>query len=910
MIKNKKNIIISMIIIALFSFLSSTSAIKAVGVMIDDGTSAVAESSGKRAGTFSYSGGYGKVTINNKTSYISKLKVGTSIALCVEQKKDVTRAKGKTYTNLSTTVNSSYAKVYNWLLGAPGSRYKAAQIAVWALAATNFNWTKAKVIFLDEIGTIDSKTAENYWTGMLNASSDASNLAIWGALNGSNTQKVITYKYAGSPYTGSSSGNSGSGSSSGSDSDSDDEKTAAIYPACGLTGEVSDPADEDIVNNEAYTTSINAYCSVICREDVTIVTPSNEENGTNVFKAGSYFTIGNNSMENNYSDLKIIGTKTCRMVHLSGETIIDGVDITKFKDNLSVANKRVESDNATVQTAYTAMQTALAQLEAAKANQDTEKCEALEAEYSNCVKSTNSKYNSCLKETFTTTKSACTGKFTATYKCYCSKTSTTSTTMTEKQCNILIHSNESCKYSNGKCVCTSTSMTANNYSQKQCNLMEPLGCTYKSTGVGTCSYTAAQCKAKYNTTTACAKYQSEACTNMNTDFNDNYQDRYDEAVDAYNKALTAYNADLLEVIGLVQKLKDCSSMETVTYDFEPKLTIEYPVGLANTNNISYDYSGSLASTVTTEVEDNTTSGGEEIGSYAAGVDEKGNVSYQTYTVANVSSTGKKSYTITTTYDYYLSSSQGWNYVNKLDGASTKNLSSYNKTNQTYYYIGPHIPLSIGMVPGTYYFNIKISNLGEYDAKFGSHFSEKFDFSCEVIVESETKEKCDSTTSSSECCDSDDDLYPYCKKDAIGEGGTLIYRPIELGSATIAFPYINGNGRNPGANWSRTYSFSTNPVADFITYNRGVTGDEVYDLKPIYSITLTPSLIREIKAYNDAEADKGGYGDFNLTCVKGNRCISSFIHSTFNSYFSGTCSKVNSSTTGSFYSCADKPNEDI
>lgn len=95
---------------------------------------------------------------------------------------------------------------------------------------------------------------------------------------------------------------------------------------------------------------------------------------------------------------------------------------------------------------------------------------------------------------------------------------------------------------------------------------------------------------------------------------------------------------------------------------------------------------------------------------------------------------------------------------------------------------------------------------------------------------------------------------------------LVYRSIELNNP---FPDANGANemREMGKNWNST-------IADIvITNNRGVKTDKVYTLEPMYTITLTPTVIKEIQKYNaDTE-----YSDFNLNCDStGNFCTSSFL----------------------------------
>ncbi len=145
------------------------------------------------------------------------------------------------------------------------------------------------------------------------------------------------------------------------------------------------------------------------------------------------------------------------------------------------------------------------------------------------------------------------------------------------------------------------------------------------------------------------------------------------------------------------------------------------------------------------------------------------------------------------------------------------------------------------------------------------------------------ELCDPTV---ECCD------PPCDKSKV------VFRTISL---TNPFPGYNGSGRTPGDNWlskdeSDTPEDETNTlINNYILNNRSVSGGKVYDLTPMYKITLTPTLIEQIREYNSKIAD--GYSDDSLIkCDDDDNpdCVlppdrvyqSTFVHTTFKNSFSG------------------------
>lgn len=122
------------------------------------------------------------------------------------------------------------------------------------------------------------------------------------------------------------------------------------------------------------------------------------------------------------------------------------------------------------------------------------------------------------------------------------------------------------------------------------------------------------------------------------------------------------------------------------------------------------------------------------------------------------------------------------------------------------------------------------------------------------------------------------------------GIDVIYRQISLDNP---FPNDDGQGRDTGANWCYGYDCSnTNTTVNtYIRDNRGVQTEEIYkDLDPLYKIVLTPSIIKEIRKYNDTTS----YDDFNFVCdSNGEKCKSDFIRNSlnngkynFSNYFSG------------------------
>ena len=126
---------------------------------------------------------------------------------------------------------------------------------------------------------------------------------------------------------------------------------------------------------------------------------------------------------------------------------------------------------------------------------------------------------------------------------------------------------------------------------------------------------------------------------------------------------------------------------------------------------------------------------------------------------------------------------------------------------------------------------------------------------------------------------------------IKNGIDVIFRTIDLDDP---FPSIDANGRITGSNWCAGPEdcSNVNAVVDsVIINNRGVKTEELYkELDPLYKITLTPAIIKEIRKYNNTTR----YDDFNLVCdANKDNCKSDFIRTTldnnkynFSKFFTG------------------------
>lgn len=117
-----------------------------------------------------------------------------------------------------------------------------------------------------------------------------------------------------------------------------------------------------------------------------------------------------------------------------------------------------------------------------------------------------------------------------------------------------------------------------------------------------------------------------------------------------------------------------------------------------------------------------------------------------------------------------------------------------------------------------------------------------------------------------------------------KGLNIIYRPISL---TNAFPNTTENSkyRPMGSNWNSIYA------ERYIEQNRNVSDYDIYKMTPLYTITLTPSTIKEIQKYNKSHS----FGDFDMQCISGYQCTSNFL---WNSEFTKIIDQGNSCASSS------------
>ena len=238
------------------------------------------------------------------------------------------------------------------------------------------------------------------------------------------------------------------------------------------------------------------------------------------------------------------------------------------------------------------------------------------------------------------------------------------------------------------------------------------------------------------------------------------------------------------------------------------------------------------------------------------------------------------------------------YTSREDG-----LASHSIPSALYDDIGfTNLPIHYSTMPGSYEYSINTYTYGpgnKFDryfingntpTRFGVNsysgdgiYKCHFDVNCEDII-SIKKSKCGAYTN---VCGSNS-WANICSPFVV------IYRTISMYSKEAAFPGIDARktsndsgGRGPGANWN-----NTNTINTYILNNRGVANYSVYNLTPMYEITLTPGMMKLFRKYNKemnskvvtiySKSDEGisGYDSYEnfyqVNAATGKRTLSSLI----------------------------------
>ena len=213
------------------------------------------------------------------------------------------------------------------------------------------------------------------------------------------------------------------------------------------------------------------------------------------------------------------------------------------------------------------------------------------------------------------------------------------------------------------------------------------------------------------------------------------------------------------------------------------------------------------------------------------------------------------------------------YTNILNKSNKNNLKAYNIK-----YTGSSATTTQSSKNGTCTFSV-IFNISEKECNKITGANIKTNF---INTEDYTKIIFDNNTSNStigEACNFDIEVKDY----------ELVFRPISLSDP---FPGSNGKGRTPNSK-----VWTSEKIGRYISSRK-----DAYTKKPLYSVTLTSSQIKNIRKYNKNHK----YDDFNLKCVgskTGTACYSDFIRTYLNTNKS-VCANTNDQSEKSFNSCAD------
>ncbi len=213
------------------------------------------------------------------------------------------------------------------------------------------------------------------------------------------------------------------------------------------------------------------------------------------------------------------------------------------------------------------------------------------------------------------------------------------------------------------------------------------------------------------------------------------------------------------------------------------------------------------------------------------------------------------------------------YTNILNKSNKNNLKAYNIK-----YTGSSATTTQSSKNGTCTFSV-IFNISEKECNKITGANIKTNF---INTEDYTKIIFDNKTSNStigEACNFDIEVKDY----------ELVFRPISLSDP---FPGSNGKGRTPNSK-----VWTSEKIGRYISSRK-----DAYTKKPLYSVTLTSSQIKNIRKYNKNHK----YDDFNLKCVgskTGTACYSSFIRTYLNKAKS-VCDNTNNQSASAFNSCAD------
>ena len=371
--------------------------------------------------------------------------------------------------------------------------------------------------------------------------------------------------------------------------------------------------------------------------------------------------------------------------------------------------------------------------------------------------------------------------------------------------------------------------------------------------------------------------------------------------------------DTREKVYLAQ-INKCSEYN-IKYDFEPEVVLEY-----EEPTYGFNASGTIKKFPLKKMEETITQkiyyflGGDATsGSYSSYTTS---IPYQELLVNECSGNTACKKTKTVKYantswweksiqevDKYTLPDGTYQYINKATGESFNSKVDAGGENSVKVDV-PNLPIHYSTMAGDIKFRVITKTFGpgskmdKYALKNESFAGKKYDGT--DTMNCTFKVKCDKhmiTTDLKKYCEICQEEVDTCPKewgedpDLPEKDINLIYRTISLektknstGSELIlAFTGIDGEGRTPGDNWNNAAI-----IESIINKNRGVDDYQVYKESPMYEITLTPSLMQEIRKYNKQMNSKklsiykeigiAGYADYESMVCEGNgkKCASKKI----------------------------------
>lgn len=856
---------------------------------------------GKRYGKIEKKEGINKVWLADVSvpTYISRFTINGNPALCIEP--NVAISNGDYYVvtpqGVTEVMRSAYALAHDKSANEE-MRYAVAQVMIWKKTSSIFvaaNFLKDNVV--EELSPTEEKHLENIIRGGNRTTSDI--LIVWESVCGG--QKFVSafegiYCEPGNPECDVDCGGKKKKTKKcppGNPNCPPEEEVTQCPPPtvnfvgdCGVKSTFDDPGDIDTweciidpVNAKKYdfldNSSISSaprakdFCQVYCQEHAFTEFP----NGSSSFIAGRYFIIGSNVRGNVtfnelYGPINFYGSRTCKLYHKEGNKLVEGIDTKKFINEYSSVITQIPIEYnkmKNVERQRTAFDSAQ-KIPITAANVD--RYMYLEGQ---CFTKT---YHTEYRDVVVDTGYTCWDTFGGTDTTWC-------------PCN-------------GGRVPYGTWCSGSKTEREEYQVLNDKSqWNYGKTLTVGHSY-------KYCTTGGCYdKSVAETCNNPSYESN-----RYHSLVN--------------QRLGLEQGIEACAKGSN-NYNFSPNISASYNPGSAF---IDYGFNGALDKAISTD--EILAPSGNQASAVGTGkgniancegtacnlnyyscsgdyctYDNKNHAGFQNEGVANSQRfISIKSASII----YNMPESAGGRYISKVT-AYTDGTSSVGNTID----LGINVlPLHFQMPPGRYHIPLNYTQIGH-----NGRFDKLINNGDLEVSGTPYKYNCSFNLTNDIMCNpnvpSDD---PNCPPKDHGPGGSstkitggidVIYRTIELKERKIAFPSVNGDGRTPGANWAATnteihHACSTpkpdgyTDVYQYITCNRGVAGNALYNEEPIYEINLTPTLIKKIREYNKNRLrahGNPGYGDFTLTCNENGRaCVAKFIHETFKDEITGTCTRRN------------------